>query len=394
MSPADTTDASASEPDGAERRSDPEHFTLEETGSEPPLWERHLVAIIVAAVALAFVVLSVTGVIRIDIFTVVVSGLQFGAIYALFALGLALVYKSTRVLNFAQGELGTVPAWVVFLIINDFTLTDGVSEATIGRMLVATLAAVVVGAVLAVLINLFVIQRLADVKPVTTLVATVGVALAFSASQLIAFEARARNFPRFFGGAPSGLDLGVVCLSTRGEGGECLGTAGQFSIAGARITWHVVIIVIVLAVTAMLLAAFFRTPPGVALLATSQEPFAAELHGVSVRTMSTIAWAFAGAFAALGGVLGAGVFQSLRPGLITTTFLIPAIVAAVLGGITSMVGAVAGGLILGVAVALANNIVVSYNLSSLLPGPPQIATMAVLLGVLLLRPRGLFGKEA
>ena len=342
---------------------------------------------IIAGIVLALLI--VIGFSEVNLLTVIVGGLQTGSIYALVALGLALVYKSTRVLNFAQGELGTVPAWVVFMILAGGIPEAGVSEANLGTMLWATGIAVVVGAVLAVAINLLVIQRLADVRPVTTLVATVGVTLALSATELIVFQAKARTFPRFVQGAPAGLDLGFVCLSTTcGQGG------GELAIGGARITWHMIIIIAVLAGTAALLAAFFRTPPGVALLATSQEPYSAELYGISVTKMSTIAWAFAGAFAALGGVLGAGVFERISPGLITTTFLIPAIVAAVLGGITSMVGAVVGGLLLGIAVSLANGIVVSYNLSSVLPGPPQVATMAVLLAVLLFRPRGLFGKEA
>ncbi|MDX1659627.1 MAG: branched-chain amino acid ABC transporter permease [Nitriliruptorales bacterium] len=354
-----------------------------------PEWTRP--AIIGGIVLVALVLVGISDV---ALVAVVVGGLQTGSIYALVALGLALVYKSTRVLNFAQGELGTVPAWVVFLILTGGALPDGgVDSAGLGEMLLATLAAVVVGAVLAVLINLLVIQRLSDVRPVTTLVATVGVTLAFSAVELIVFEAKARTFPRFVEGAPPGIDLGIGCLAIGGEGG-CAAAGSQLAIGGARITWHMIIIVAVLIGMAVLLAAFFRTPPGVALLATSQEPYAAELYGISVTKMSTIAWAFAGAFAALGGVLGAGVFQRISPGLITTTFLVPAIVAAVLGGITSMVGAVVGGLLLGIAVSLANGIVASYGLSSVLPGPPQLATMAVLLAVLLFRPRGLFGKEA
>lgn len=347
---------------------------------------------IIAGIGLA--VLIAIAISEMNLLSIVVNGLQVGAIYSLVALGLALVYKSTRVLNFAQGELGTVPAWVVFMILVGGNLEAATGDPGLGTMLWATAVAVVVGAALAVLINLFVIRRLADVRPVTTLVATVGVTLAFTSVQLIVFQAQARPFPRFVNGAPPGVDLGITCLSTATDAGECAGSSGAFAIGGAIISWHFVIIVVVLATVAMLLAAFFRTPPGIALLATSQEPYAAELYGVSVRTMSTIAWAFAGAFAALGGVLGAGVFQRISPGLITTTFLIPAIVAAVLGGITSMVGAVVGGLILGFAVSFANTLVASYNLSAVLPGPPQIATMAVLLGILLFRPRGLFGKEA
>ena len=347
-------------------------------------------------VAVVLVALVVIGVSKINLTSVLVNGLQVGSVYALVALGLALVYKSTRVLNFAQGSLGSVPAFVVFLVLAGGSRDVAIDPTAVSgwTLLVGSVAAVVVGAGLAIAINVFVVQRLRDSSPVITLVATAGVALLFTSAELIFFQAKARKFPRFVPGAPAGLHLGPLCLSTTTPDGACQGTAGKLALGGAIISWHSIILVAVLAVAAILLALFFRTPPGVALLATAQEPFAAELHGVSVRAMSAIAWGTAGAFGAIAGILGAGVYEQITPGFMTTTFLIPAIVAAVLGGITSMVGAVVGGLLLGVTVALANAFALSYNLTSVLPGPPQIATFAVLLLVLLLRPRGLLGKEA
>jgi branched-chain amino acid transport system permease protein len=108
--------------------------------------------------------------------------------------------------------------------------------------------------------------------------------------------------------------------------------------------------------------------------------------------MRTMAWAIAGVLGALGGLLGAGVFATIAPGFMTSTFLIPALVGAVLGGLTSMVGAVSGGLLLGIIVAAANQMNRSFDLG--IPGTPQAAAFVVLLLVLLLRPRGLFGQEA
>lgn len=349
---------------------------------EAPWYERYRTALIVVV----SVAVAVGMLLSLDIkpMLVLVNGLQVGAVYALVALGLALVYKATRVLNFAQGELGTVPAFVVFIILVNGNRDVEIDLETMskGKLAMATVIAIVVGAVLAVLINVLVVQRLADASPVTSLVATAGVALMFASAELILFEAKARSFPRFVAGTP--------CFRYDAEG-AC---AAPLSIAGVFVPWHTIIVVIVLAAAAAVLAIFFRTPPGVALLATAQEPFAAEIHGISVRAMSTLAWGTAGALAAIGGVLGAGVFQQLSPGLMTSTFLIPAFTAAVLGGITSMVGAVIGGLLLGVTVAFANEFVLAQELTSVLPGPPQIATLLVLLLVLLVRPRGLFGKEA
>jgi branched-subunit amino acid ABC-type transport system permease component len=296
---------------------------------------------------------------------ILVFGLQAGAIYALVALGIALVYKATGILNFAQGELGTLSGFAAFFVLAGSTHADASHSKVL--LAVATLVAVAVGAALGVLVNTLVIRHLASASAVTSLVATAAIALLLTSLEVIAFEPRARSFPRFVDG---GFNL---------------------PLANVTVSWHSVVILAVLGGVAAALAAFFRTTYGVALLATAQDPFAAELQGVPVARMRTIAWGAAGALGALGGLLGAGVFASLSPGLMTSTFLIPAFTGAVLGGIGSLVGSATGGLVVGVSVAAANQIVRSLQLD--LPGPPQIAVLAVLLAVLLLRPGGLLGNR-
>ena len=296
---------------------------------------------------------------------ILVFGLQAGAIYALVALGIALVYKATGILNFAQGELGTLSAFAAF-----FILAGGFDqEASNGKglLVIATLVALVIGAVLGVIVNTLVIRQLANASPVTSLVATAGVAVFLASVELLVFESRARNFPRYI------------------DGGF------RLPIADVNVPWHTIVILAVLAGVAALLAVFFRTSYGIALLATAEDPFAAELQGVPVSLMRTIAWGAAGALGALGGLLGAGVFESLSPGLMTATFLIPAFTGAVLGGISSLVGSAVGGLIVGASVAFANQIVRTLDID--VPGPPQIAVLAVLLGVLVFRPSGLLGDR-
>jgi branched-chain amino acid transport system permease protein len=298
---------------------------------------------------------------------VLVFGIQRGAIFGLVGLGLALVYKATRILNFAQGELGTVPAFAAFLLMAGWSTGDAAS-ADRDLLLPATVFAVVVGAVLGVALYAAVIRPLGKVSPVTSLVATAGVALLLTTVEINVFDARARSFPRFVNG---GFDL------------------PGFDII---VEWHTVVVLAVLAGVALALAAFFRSAPGVALLATAQDPFAAELQGVPVERMRAMAWGAAGALGALAGVLGAGVFESLSPGLVTSSFMIPAFTGVVLGGITSMVGAVVGGFALGIVSQAAIQIVTTYELD--VPGPPQLAVLVVLLAVLLVRPQGLLGKSA
>lgn len=301
------------------------------------------------------------------ILEVILFGLQAGAVYSLVSLGVALVYKATRIVNFAQGELGTIPAFIAYAVMTGFQIA-GEPEASKGRLWVATIVAIIVGAVLGILVNLLVIRRLAAVSPVTSLVATAGVMLLSSALAVLFFEAKARRFPQYV------------------EGGF------EFPGSDVIVSWQTLVTLVVLAGAAALLALLFRTPPGVALLATAQEPFAAELQGISVGGMRTMAWAIAGVLGALAGLLGAGVFASIAPAFMTSTFLIPALTGAVLGGLTSMVGAVAGGLLLGIVVSAANQVNRSFDLG--VPGPPQAAAIIVLLVILLVRPRGLLGKEA
>ena len=298
---------------------------------------------------------------------VLVFGAQRGAIFALVGLGLALVYKATKILNFAQGELGTLPAFAAFLVMGKFSTALDV-EADRGLLVPAVLVAIAVGAVLGVVLYLVVIRPLGQVSPVTSLVATAGVALLLTSVEINVFEAAGRRFPRPVNG---GFTLPVVDIV---------------------VEWHTIVILTVLAVVAAGLAGFFRSAPGVALLATAEDPFAAELQGVPVERMRALAWGAAGALGALAGVLGAGVFETLTPGLVTATFLIPAFTGVVLGGITSMVGAVVGGFLLGIVSQASIEVVTSFDLD--VPGPPQLAVMVVLLAVLLVRPEGLLGRRA
>lgn len=302
-----------------------------------------------------------------DVGAMLVNGLGSGAIYALVALGIALVYRATRVLNFAQGELGTMPAFIVVLVLLGGDLDGFVDPAQVsfGRLLALTGLAVVIGAAMAVAVNLFIIQRLADSSPVTSLVATAGVALLLIGVQVVAFDLQSRTFPQF--------------------------VSGSVRILGLRFPSHTLVVACVLVAASVLLVGLFRTRLGVALLASAQDPFAAELHGVSARAMSSLAWGLAGGLAALGGVLGAGVFEGITPGLMTSTFLIPAFTAAVLGGISSPAGAVVGGLLLGQVSAAANTTTVGLGIS--VPNAPTLAAFVVLLLVLVFRPLGLLGKE-
>jgi branched-chain amino acid transport system permease protein len=125
------------------------------------------------------------------------------------------------------------------------------------------------------------------------------------------------------------------------------------------------------------------------VLAASEDQMAAELVGISARSVSTLLWTMAGLLGGVAGLLLAGApGQSVAPGFVTRNALIAGFAAAVLGGIDSIAGAFAGGLAIGVGEQVAQ-----LYLRERVPSPDMIVLMGALLLVLLVRPRGLFGRE-
>ena len=179
-----------------------------------------------------------------------------------------LIYKSSGVFNFAQGEFGTVAVYTLYLL--HFDVPYGVA------ILGALAAAVVMG----VLVERVVVRPLFDAPRVTLLVATAGVALLAIGVEIWFGEATARPVDRAFP------------------------TLDRVTVLGVQISDQRLLLLGVLAVLAVLLALFFnRTNLGLAILGASQEPTATELVGISVKRLSTIMWAIAALLGGLAGVL-------------------------------------------------------------------------------------------
>lgn len=284
-----------------------------------------------------------------------VIGVIAGAAYGLLALGLVLIYKSSGVFNFAQGEFGTVAVYVLYLL--HFDVAYGFA------MVGALVAAVLMG----VIVERLVVRPLFDAPRVTLLVATAGVALLATAIEIWFGEAKARPLDR------------------------ALPTLSRVSVLGVHISDQRLLLVGVLVVLAGLLALFFRkTNLGLAILSASQEPTATELMGISVRRLSTLVWAIAALLGGIAGVLAIPEGGGFAPGALTVAFLIPAFTAAVLGGMTSLPGAFLGGIIVGVIEAVGT----SAPLFEGIPGTPgTFLVFVVLLAVLIVRPQGLLGER-
>lgn len=285
---------------------------------------------------------------------VLVLGVMNGAIYSLIAIGLVLVYKASGVFNFAQGEFGTVAIYGAYISFSLLNLPYGLG------LLIGLVAAVAMG----LLTERFVIRPLFDAPRVTLLVATAGVALLAIGVEFW----RTANSPLKF--------LDAIVNSPR--------SLDRVSPFGVAVSDQRLITLFVLAVAAVLLFLFFRSPLGLAVLAASQEPIASELVGVSVRRVSTITWGLAALLGGAAGLLYAGGSQ-FSPGVITAAVLIPGFTAAIVGGISSLPGAAAGGILVGVLQAVG-----SLSTFDSIKGASFVSVFVVLLLVLMIRPQGLF----
>ncbi|HUR06533.1 MAG TPA: branched-chain amino acid ABC transporter permease [Nonomuraea sp.] len=295
----------------------------------------------------------------IDIVVPVVSGAVQGCVYGLLGLGLVLLYKSGRIFNFAQAEMGAFAAFMTaFADAGSGFLPDMPVWA-------AVLFGMITGVLLGLLVERLVIRPLFDAPKVTVVVATAGVFLFLYAIEGFLSGPGPRSATRIIDGD----------LFTRG---------------GLRITNLGGVIVLVLAVLAVTSALFFsRTRMGTAIIAVSQEPTATRLVGISVERTAAFTWAVAGLLGAIAGILLSGTNGVIAPGLLTGLALVPAFTAAVFGGITALPGAFVGGVVIGIIEAFA----ASNIPKDILPGSGKVVLFAALLAVLLFRPAGLLGKE-
>jgi len=271
---------------------------------------------------------------------VVVSGLATGAIYALMALSLVIIYNATRTLNFAQGEMLMMSTFVAWS-----------AQRALGLPLVLTLVvAILAGGALAWLVERAIIRRAIAGTHWDVLIITVGLSLILRAAAGLAWTHDEFPFPSFFPSAP--LVVGPARVAP-----VSLGILGG----------------------SLALIRFTRL--GRAMRAVAQNQRAARLMGISVERVYSTSWVLAGVVGAVAGVLVAPVvFLSSTMGLI----VINGFTAAVIGGFGSMPGAVVGGMFLGVL----ENLAPLYLPSGIRYSVPFV----VLVAVLVVRPAGLVGR--
>lgn len=281
------------------------------------------------------------------------NGLYDGSAYALLALALVVVYRSTGQLNFAQGEIGTAGAFMA----STLTLAGlPVWVAIAGGMLL--------GFVISAATERVVVRPIEHRFPGAVIVALIGVFLAVNSFVAFFWGVDARALPSVF---PAKADSFVRIL-------------------GAPIRYERIGTIAVLAVVLLLLWLLFaKTKIGLAMRAVANNQESSNLVGIRVGNILVLGWGLAGALGVLAACLLAPS-AGLSLGLMLGPFLF-ASVAAVLGGLDSPVGAVVGGLIIGLLKAYLTGYATFLGSEMLFP-----VLLVVLLIILLFRPAGLFGS--
>lgn len=273
------------------------------------------------------------------------TGLTIGSIYALVAVGFVIIYNITGILNFAQGEFPMIGAMLCAALL-----------AAHVPLAPAAAGAIVAACLLGALVERLAIEPAFGSHPLTLVIITFGVSMAFRGLALLVWGADPYALPEFTPGAPLAVLTGVL---------------------GRQAMWAIGLSVVVVIA---LFGFFARTLPGAAARACADNPFASRLVGVSPRRMALLAFTVAAGVGAIGGIViapitGATYDMGLGLGL-------KAFVAAVIGGLTNAPAAVLGGYIVGTIESL----VTGY----LAPGYGSAITFALLLIVLSLQREGLW----
>jgi branched-chain amino acid transport system permease protein len=282
----------------------------------------------------------------------IAAGTRSGAIYAGLALALVIIYRSMRVINFAQGEMATFTTFICWSLMN-----QGLS---FWAAFPIVLAIAFVGGMA---VERILIRPVENAPVLTIVIVTLGLALLLNGLMSVIWGGANRQFHGPF--STRTIDVGGVPISIQDIG-----------------------IVVVAIVLVALLALFFRyTKLGLALRAAAVNPDSSRLVGVRVGWMLGLGWGIAALLGAVAGMMIAPVVF-LDPNMMQT-ILLYAFTAAVLGGLDSPVGAVVGGIVLGLTITMLERYVGFVGSTLKLP-----AALLLILVLLLVRPGGLFGRVA
>jgi branched-chain amino acid transport system permease protein len=281
-----------------------------------------------------------------DFVQLTVYGLANGAVLALAALGFVLIYKATNVINFAQGELLLVGAYLFYTAFVLLRLP----------LAAAVAVGVAVAAVLGVAVERVALRPLIGEDPIAVIMVTIGLAAILKAGVQMFYGTTPREMPKVL-------------------------PTGSVDIAGAPVPLDRLAAVGVAAVALAAFSAFLRwSRHGIAMRAVADDQQAALAQGISVRRIFALAWALAAVSALLGGVLLADIAEVSQN---LANFGLIVFPVVILGGLDSVPGTIVGGAVIGL---------LSQYAEGVSPGASQVVPYVALVLILLVRPYGLFGQ--
>jgi branched-chain amino acid transport system permease protein len=287
-----------------------------------------------------------------DFFQLCLSGFAVGCVYAIVALGFVIIYKATDVFNFAQGELMTLGAFICYLFIVQLHLP----------IVLAFLLTFIATALIGLITEEIFLRPMVGEPIFSVIMITVGLSVLLKGIIGLSWGYMIKKFPSFISEDP-------------------------LSIAGMVISPLHLTTIIVTAILIVVFTIFFKfSKMGIAMRAVASDQDASLLMGISVRKIFGLSWSISAIVACIGGILLSSI-TILHP---SSSFVgIKVFPAVVLGGMDSIVGAILGGIIIGIV----ENIAGGYIDPIVGGGVKEITAFVVLLAILMIKPYGLFGKE-
>ncbi len=283
-------------------------------------------------------------------FQQMINGISLGSIYALIALGYTMIYGIIKLINFAHGDIYMVGAYIGFFAITQAQI----------HIFPAILISMVVTGILGILVERLAYKPLRHAPRISVLITAIGVSFFLEYTSMYFVSPTPRTFPAMLGG----VSIHVGELVINGQ---------QLTILGVTILLMAILTYVVQ-----------KTKIGKAMRAASFDTETAELMGVNADRVISFTFCIGSALAAAAGVMVGMYYNSIDP-LMGIMPGLKAFVAAVLGGIGILPGAVVGGLILGIIEALVSGFISSTFRDA--------AAFAILILVLLIKPSGIFGKN-
>ncbi len=307
------------------------------------------------------------------------QGLASGTAYALVAVGLILVFKGSRVLNLAQGEIGATAFLLVMAVWRGIGLIDQDDVAGTGIFAGVSLllTTVVVAAAMGILVERFIMRRLVGRPAVDGTIATLGLAVVLFNVQFLFPKIPFTSLPLFLPSNTQSYPINVPPVVG----------SGAVTLFGANINMSLIVAAIVTAAVGTGLAYFFnKTKFGLGVVAATSDNTVARILGIPVNKVYMFTWGVGGALSGLAaGLIATGINGSLIKPADMTLAVIIALAAAVVGGLDNIWGGIIGGLLVGVVRS------VSEFMFGGVSGVADLAVLVLVLVTLMVRPRGLVG---